>query len=206
MSGKDKGLQRRGRTGSQGTRWLLSTLALLLMTAGPVWAAEGGSSDPVQTPMGWAFRILNAVLVFGGLGWLLFKKAPAFFRRRAENIVSSITESAKVKAEADRKLRESEDKLARLDQEVTQMKAAAQHDAAAEFERIRATARDEAAKIERAAQAEIEAAERAARMELKALAARLAVERAEAMLRGRIDPATQSALVRQFVEHLEAAH
>jgi F-type H+-transporting ATPase subunit b len=180
------------------------TLFTLVLVAAPVWAAEGASEDPVQTPLGWAFRILNAVLVFAGLGYLIFKKAPAFFRGRADRIAGAITDSTKAKAEADRKLRESEEKLARLDQQVAEMRASAQHDAAAEFDRIRTTARDEATKIERAAQAEIAAAERAARMELKALAARLAVQRAEAMLRGQIDAGAQSRLVQSFVQQLGA--
>ena len=55
----------------------------------------------------------------------------------------------------------------------------------------------EAETIERAAQAEIAAAERAARLELKALAARLAVERAEAVLRGELTPEAEAALFRR---------
>ncbi len=63
----------------------------------------------------------------------------------------------------------------------------AKRDADAEALRLRALAREEAAKIEKSALAEIAAAERATRLELKALAARMAVERAEALLRDRID-------------------
>ena len=84
------------------------------------------------------------------------------------------------------------------------MRQAAQREAAAEAERIRATAQDEANKIERAAQAEIEAAERAARMELKALAARLAVERAEALIRQQMTPQTETALLQSFTKNLAA--
>lgn len=165
-------------------------------------AEEGGGEDLFTAPIGWLFRWINFGLVFGGLGYLLAKKAPAFFRGRAESIVASITESAKVKEEADRKLREAEGKLQRLDQELAELRQAAQREAAAEAERIRAAAREDAQKIERAAQAEIEAAERAARMELKALAARLAVERAEALIRQQLTPQTEAALLQSFVQNL----
>ena len=57
--------------------------------------------------------------------------------------------------------------------------------------------------IERAAQAEIAATERAARLELKTLAARMAVERAEAVLRQELTPKAEAARFRTFVAELE---
>jgi F0F1-type ATP synthase membrane subunit b/b' len=50
---------------------------------------------------------------------------------------------------------------------------------------------------------EIEAAGRAARLELKALAARLAVERAEVLLSKEMTPQAETALFRTFVAELE---
>jgi F0F1-type ATP synthase membrane subunit b/b' len=67
---------------------------------------------------------------------------------------------------------------------------------------LRSLAREEAQKIERAAQAEIAAAERAARMELKSLAARMAVERAEALLRKELTPKSEAVLFQTFVQEL----
>ena len=58
-------------------------------------------------------------------------------------------------------------------------------------------------KIERASQMEIEAARRAAHVELKALAARLAVERAETLLAKEMTPQAETALFRTFVAELE---
>jgi len=83
------------------------------------------------------------------------------------------------------------------------MRAEAKRDAEAEAQRLRALAREEAQKIERAAQAEIAAAERAARMDLKAFAARLAIERAEAVLREELTPKSEAALFEAFVRDLE---
>jgi F0F1-type ATP synthase membrane subunit b/b' len=61
----------------------------------------------------------------------------------------------------------------------------------------------ESEKIERAGQMEIEAARRAAHVELKALAARLAVERAEGLLAKEMTPQAETALFRTFVAELE---
>jgi F0F1-type ATP synthase membrane subunit b/b' len=147
------------------------------------------------------FRWINFAVAAVGLGYLM-RKLPGALRRRAERIGASIAESGAVKAEAERKLSDAEAMLARLDQEVAVMRESAMRDAAAERERIRATARDDAAKVQRAAEAEIVAAERAARIELRAMAARLAVERAEAEIRIRITAQAETALFRAFVGNL----
>ncbi len=170
----------------------------------PAWAAESGETSPENTPLGWAFRVIHFILVVAGLLYLM-RKAPRFFRARAERIVSAISEARGVKEQAEQQLREAGEKLARLDQEVAALRSAAQQDGAAEAERIRAGAREDAAKIGRAAEAEIAAADRAARIELRAYAARLAVEKAEALIRGRMNPEAQARLVRAFVENLEHA-
>jgi F-type H+-transporting ATPase subunit b len=186
--------------------WLSLALSLpLLVTAGAVThalAAEGGEQNPAEEPIGMVFRWLNFLLVFGAASYLIAKHAPAWGRRRADAIAASIAEAATAKAQAEQELREAEDRLNRLDQEVAELRAASQRESAAEAERIRAHTREEIKKIERAAQAEIEAAERAARMELKGMAARLAVERADALIRSQINPATQAALFRSFLADL----
>jgi F-type H+-transporting ATPase subunit b len=183
-------------------RFFPAALALLFVAATPLRAAEGEQS-PADSTIGWVFRWLNFVLVFGVLSYWLAKKAPAAFRRRAESIVSAITEASRVKEEAERRRSEAEAKLAGLDQEIAELRAAARRDAQADAERLRALAREEAQKIERAADAEIRAAERAARADLKGIGARLAVDRAEATLRKELTPAADAALIRGFVADLE---
>jgi F0F1-type ATP synthase membrane subunit b/b' len=54
-----------------------------------------------------------------------------------------------------------------------------------------------------AARAEIAAAERAARVELKALAAQLAVDRAESLVAKQMTPAVQDAMIDNFVHTLQ---
>jgi len=68
---------------------------------------------------------------------------------------------------------------------------------------LRAMARNDVEKIRLAAKAEIEATERAARVELKALAAKLAVDRAESLVAKEMTPAVQEAMINRFVESLE---
>ncbi len=173
----------------------------LALAAPAVLASEGEGGDPVMSPAGFLFRWINSLIILGGIGWG-FSKLRSAFRERAAGISTAINQAAVAKQEAERRVREAEQKLAKIDEEVAGLRAEAQRDAAAEAAKIAALARDEVEKVERAAATEILAAERAARMELKALAARLAVERAEALIRGQLTPQVQSSLVSRFVEQL----
>jgi len=181
-------------------RWIGLGLLALTACAAPALAAEEGG-DIASSTIGWTFRWLNFAILFGGGFWLL-RKAPQFFRARAARIVSAIEESKQVKAESDRVLADAERRMANLDQEVADLRTTARQDAAAEAERIRSAARDEEAKIGRAAQAEIEAAEHAARAEMKALVAQLAIAGAESMLREKVSGDQQAVWMRRFVENL----
>ena len=148
------------------------------------------------------FKWINFVLVAGGLFWLFGKILPPKFRGNADSISSAITKATAAKAEADRQLREAEEKLAHLEQEVAQLRANAQREAEAEAQRIRDVTQADAQKIGVAATAEVEAAERAARFELKAIAANLAVDGAESLLAKQLTPQGQEALVSAFVKGL----
>jgi F-type H+-transporting ATPase subunit b len=165
-------------------------------------ADEGGASAAVFTER---FKWINFAIVLAALIWLIGKVLPPKFRANADNISSTIRKAQAAKAEADRKLRDAEQRLARLEEEVRGLREQAQKDAAAEAERIRALAKSDAEKVAISAKAEIEAAERAARIELKTLAAKLAVDGAEALLAKQLTPQTQDALVAGFVKSLQGS-
>jgi F-type H+-transporting ATPase subunit b len=183
-------------------RRLGSLITLLLLAALPVLAQEGEAS-PVDSPAGWIFRWLNFAIVFGAIGYLAWKKGGPYFRAQAEEIFRKIAEGARAREAAERQRQEVQAKLANIESEIATIRAESKRDADAEAQRLRSLAREEAQKIERAAQAEIAAAERAARMELKSLAARMAVERAEALLRKELTPKSEAALFQAFVQELE---
>jgi len=178
---------------------LFSLPAALLLAAQPLWAAqEEGASGGYFT----AFQFLNFALVLGAILWVLVKKAPPFFAARAAEIASAIDEGAKVKAQAEARRDEAKKRLANLAAEVEELRAAALGDAAAEAERIQAVTREEAAKIDRAAQGEVDAAARSARHELRAAAARLSLERAEALLRAEMTPGAEDGIFNTFLGEL----
>ena len=177
--------------------------ASLCLAGAAVAAEEGGTNSAAGTTE--IFKWINFGIVAIALIWVFMKVLPSQFRANAENIGSAITESSAAKAEADRQLKEAEQRLARLEEEVRALRVEAQKEGVAEAERIRAMAKSDVEKIGVAAKGEIEAAERAARIELKALAAKLAVDGAESLVSKQLTPQTQDALISGFVKSLEGS-
>jgi F-type H+-transporting ATPase subunit b len=181
--------------------WLFVYGASLFFAAA-AFAAEEGGADAGPTEL---FRWINFAIIAGALIWVFAKILPPKFRANAENISSAITKATAAKAEADRQLKDAEQRLARLEEEVRALRAEAEKEAAGEAERIRALAKSDVEKVGAAAKAEIEAAERAARLELKAIAAKLAVDGAESQVANQLTPQTQDALIASFVKSLQGS-
>jgi F-type H+-transporting ATPase subunit b len=189
---------RRGAT----WKFLGSAIAILLFMAISAHAAEEGGSATTERANE-IFKWINFAIVAGLLGWVFLKLTPPFFRKNAETISSAISKATAAKAEAQRQLREAEEKLARLEQEVTQLRSTAQREMAAETDRLKAITQNDIEKVRLAAKAEMEAAERGARLELKTIAANLAVDGAESLLTKELTPQVQESLVAAFVKSLE---
>jgi F-type H+-transporting ATPase subunit b len=183
-------------------RCFVSTLVAALLFAVTAHGAEQGGAAGAETATE-IFKWINFAIVAGAILWVCVKKAPGFFRGRAEAIGSAISKAGSAKADADAQLREAETKLANLQKEVAELRSFAERESAAEVERIRAATSFDEQKIAAAAKAEIEAAERAARLELKALAAKLAVDGAESLLAKQLTAKAQEALISNFVKSLE---
>jgi len=178
---------------------ILLACGLVLLAAHPAFAAEeGGESSGLTSVFHW----LNFAIVAGVLVWLLATKAPGYFAGRAKEIVSAIQEAGKAKEKAEAQRREAEQRLANLGAEIEELRAAARRDAQAEVTRILAAAKQEAEKIERAGHMEVDAAARSARIDLRALATRLSIEHAEALLRVQITPAAEDGMFATFLGEL----
>jgi F-type H+-transporting ATPase subunit b len=186
-------------------RFLALTSGILLIfffMALPVLAAEGAEPDPAESTTGLIFRWLNFLIVFGGIAYLIAKYGGAFFRGNAREISASIVEATAVKAEADRELREVEVKIARLDQDVAEMREEARRNWAAESERLRASGLAEIEKINLAARAELAASERAAQQQVREIAASMAVERAAALVSSMMNTEIRARMFQSFLGEL----
>ena len=151
----------------------------------------------------WILIFLNFAIVAALIAWFWRSKMPAAFRNRTESILKSMETARQASEDANRRLKDVEGRLARLDSEIAQMKSAADTATQVEESRIRAAAEQDKKKIIESAEQEIDAAARAARAQLKSFAADLAVGLAEKQIR--IDPNTDQALVRSFGKQLSEA-
>jgi F-type H+-transporting ATPase subunit b len=148
----------------------------------------------------WLAVAINFGIVVGVIVWASKKNLPAVFRNRTATIQKSLEEARRASEDANRRLSDIESRLGRLDQEIAQMRAAGETEAAAEEERIKAAAEEDARRIVESAQQEIGAAAKAARRDLTAYAADLAVSLAAKQIH--VDAPTDQGLLRRFATQL----
>jgi F-type H+-transporting ATPase subunit b len=150
----------------------------------------------------WLCILLNFGIVAALIIWVSKKYLPAAFRNRTAAIQRAMEEARRASEDANRRLADIEQRLSRLDAEIGGIRAQAEKEAAAEEEKIKAAAAEDARKIVESAEQEITAATKAARRDLTKYAADLAVSLARHQIH--VDSATDQALVRNFAQQLSA--
>jgi F0F1-type ATP synthase membrane subunit b/b' len=161
--------------------------------------------DPLKGPAAKILRWMNFGIVVVAIGWVIIKKGRPAFRAHANDISAGIAAAAAAKAEADAQLRAAEEGFARLPQDSAAMRETATREFATESEHLRDGTEREVTRIHHAATVEVAATQRAARLELREVAARLAADRAAALVGQQITPAQRAALVQKFVDGLPTA-
>ncbi len=152
------------------------------------------------------WRILNFAVLAAGIGYLIVKTVPAYFRSRTEEIQRSLVEAQEAKAAAEARASEIERKMAALGAEIEKLRADSREEMAHESTRTKAETERLVAKIQAQAENDIASASKHARAELKTYAAQLALQIAEQQIRSRMTPQTQASLVDSFVRDLDEKH
>lgn len=161
---------------------------------------EGHAEQEMPNENLWKWA--NFALLAAGLGYLISKNAPAFFRARTDEIQKGIAEATQTRKDAEARAAEIERKVSNLQAEVASLRAQSREEIAREGERIKAETEAQLRKIQSQTQAEIASATKHAAHDLKAYSAKLALEMAEGQLRGQMTPAAQDGLTRAFVDEL----
>jgi F-type H+-transporting ATPase subunit b len=143
---------------------------------------------------------INFLIIAGAIFWLSKKYLPNAFRARTSMIQKAMEEARQASAEARRRLADIEARLSKLDVEIAEMRATAEKETAAEEQRIKASAEEEARKIVDSVEQEITASVRTARRELTAYAADLAVTLARKQIH--VDAATDQNILQHFAGQL----
>lgn len=163
-----------------------------------------GSGHHVESPWAVVWKWGNFLILFGGLGWYLRKPFADFLHSRTMAIQEGLESGRTAQQMAAKQLQEIEERIARLGDEIQQLKTTAMKEAEEERARILEAAKQEAEKILEVAYREIDGMKKSARQEVKAHIAELAVRLAEDRLKQSLDPERNRRLVFQFIDSLKA--
>jgi len=153
---------------------------------------------------GWKF--FNLALFVGALV-LVLKRANISnaFRTRGESIKSELEKARSERDAALAKLKEVEDRLAGLNEQVSAIKDRSKAEARDERKRIAQSTREEISKLSTQAQREIENAAKAAKSDLRKFAAEQSVLMAEELIKRDIKPEDDARLMAENLKQMGVA-
>jgi F-type H+-transporting ATPase subunit b len=122
---------------------------------------------------------LNFLVVVAFIVWFLARVMPKTLRARTERIQRELQQARTVTEDANRRLANVEERLARLDTEINGIKTQAHQDAVEKEKQMRAALEQEKQSIVDSSTQEIAAASGKAQSQLKRMTAELAIERAK---------------------------
>ena len=180
---------------------LASSLAFAQHEAGGAKSGAGQEKHEEEPSAIWKW--VNFAILAGALGYGIGTNAPAYFKSRSAEIQKGISDATAMKKEADERAFAMEKRMANLESEINTLRTTAKAEIAAEAARVGTETAQLLAKIQAHAEQEIASAAKSATLELKSFSAKLALELAEAKLRGQMNPATDRELIGEFLKGLK---
>jgi len=153
------------------------------------------------------WKFFNLAVFVGLLLFILFRKANLglAFSTRRESIKNELEKARQERDAALAKLKEVEERLAGLNDQITSIDENSKREAAAERERIAKSTEEEIAKLTAQGQREIENAARTAKQDLRRFTAEQSVRLAEEMLKREMRPEDDARLIARNIEEMGAA-
>lgn len=174
-------------------------IALSLVFAVTLLAQESEKKEAEVNP---TWKWANFVLLVLGLGYLVSKTVPPYFRSRNQEIQKAIVEARQMKQDADKRAAEVQERMRNLGAAIEKFRAESKAEMEREAGRIRENTAAQIMRLEKQSALEIEAAGTAAQRELKAYAAKLAFDLAEQNLRSQIGSGSGAELADGFIADL----
>ena len=190
----------------RGLRVVAPLVASLCVAAVAFAAEESGAHQGggVHVPWGEVIKqAINFLILAGVLVYFLRKPLSSFLKERSELLRKSIDDAAKSRAEAAEKLAAIETRTAKLADEIAEMNAKMDVEAAAEARRLQEAAAVEISRIRAQAEFAGEQEVKKAREELRQEASLLTARAAEDLVRKTLSPVDQERLVRENLEKIE---
>lgn len=144
---------------------------------------------------------LNSGVLLAAIAFFLWKMLPTMFRSRTETLQKDLVAARLATEDANRRLAEVEARLLRLDSEIGSIRQQVEQESIEDEKRIHAALEAERERVIASAEQEIAAVQAAAQRDLKKFAADLAID--HAMRRIQLSNDTDRALVREFGKSLK---
>ncbi len=153
--------------------------------------------------VGYLGKVLNFLVLFGGLGFLLRKPLKSFLERRGQDINTTIKEAKKEREETEKKYKHALDRLQKLKEELEEIRKDAEEEGQKRKDSILQMAEKEAGRIKNFARQEIEMFYQTKVRELKAQTVELATRLAKTNIKAKMTPERQSLLIDSSIDKLE---
>jgi F-type H+-transporting ATPase subunit b len=153
--------------------------------------------------MAFIAKVVNFLILFGGLTYLLRKPIKQFLANRTSRIDTTINDAEESRFGAEEDLNKTEIQLTELSREIEDLREQAVLEGARERERIIRAAREEGERMKKNAQNEIELISKAGIRGLKEYAVILAAAEAMNRIQEQLTPEKHARLIDDSIERLE---
>ncbi len=179
--------------------------SLVQAVSDAVFKDDKNATDPAQVELRAAhiektartFEWINSLILISCIVIPLVKVLPKILRRRSQTLKQNLEEARKTSADANTRLSAVEAQLARLDEEIAQIRANVESESKQDEAKIKASIEEESARIVASAEQEIASASAQAQRALRHFAAELAIDSAARQLT--LTPEADRALISEFV-------
>lgn len=182
---------------------IIFLLNLIIITVSHAAEGNGGAHAPSMLSLDFLFRVINFVILFGGIGYAISKPMKNYLKERSKNVKDAIFEAKKAKEEAEAKARYYEEKLKNLQFEIESLKEQFKKEAEEEKARIAKDYQDQIEKFKERMIKSLEQEKLKIREELLVQLGNMAFEVAEDVVKKNFTPADQSRLVKEYITMME---
>ena len=180
-------------------------LFLLLLSAVPCLVQAAAVEEGHSASSGAAAflgKAVNALILFGGLAFLLAKTVRSFLDARTSDIERSIREAAESRAKAEQRFKDVRARLDRIDEELRRIREDGDGETARAVGRIRELAGQEADRLKRLTRQEIELGVRGGLRKLREYAADIAIGSAKERIRRALTEDRHARLIDRSIDRL----
>ncbi len=183
--------------------WGLVVLAAALLDAGWALAAEAGAHHKAFSFTEELFKLVNTLIVVGILYKVAYHPIRNFLKDRREGIRKVLEDSRAAREEAEKELAEQRSRVADLEAGLVRVREQGEKERVAMRERLEGDRDAQAQRLLEQTRSTIELEASKARAELQNLAANLALNLAEEMLKKELGEADQERFVENYLVRLE---